>query len=72
MRVICAPDKLRGALDAAAAAAALATGVRRAGGEPVPLPIGDGGEGTLQALVDGGRARCIEVATIDEIGRAHV
>ena len=72
MRVICAPDKLRGALDAAAAAAALATGVRRAGGEPVPLPIGDGGEGTLQALVDGGRARCIEVATIDALGRPRI
>ena len=72
MRVICAPDKLRGALDAAGAAAALATGVRRAGGEPIPLPIGDGGEGTLQALVGAGRARCIEIATVDALGRPRI
>lgn len=72
MRVICAPDKLRGALDAAGAAAALATGVRRAGAEPISLPIGDGGEGTLQALVGAGRARCIELVTVDALGRPRI
>ena len=37
--VVCAPDKLRGALDARAAAAALARGARRAGAETRELPL---------------------------------
>ncbi|GIW87993.1 MAG: glycerate kinase [Isosphaeraceae bacterium] len=53
MRLLVAPDKFRGSLSAAAAAAAIASGVRRA----VPaaqidiLPLADGGEGTVEALV---------------------
>jgi glycerate kinase len=56
-RVVCAPDKLRGTASAAEAAAALAAGVRRAGGEPVLRPMADGGEGTLAALAAQGVAR---------------
>lgn len=48
---LCAPDKLRGSLTAAAAAAAMASGLRDAGFEPVELPLADGGEGTLEALL---------------------
>ncbi|MFI5047363.1 MAG: glycerate kinase [Acidimicrobiia bacterium] len=49
--VVC-PDKFRGTLDAAEAAAAMAAGARRAGFETVrELPLADGGEGTLDALV---------------------
>ncbi|HEY4277249.1 MAG TPA: glycerate kinase [Conexibacter sp.] len=55
VRVLCAPDKLRGALDAPAAARALAVGVRAAGGLPSELPIADGGEGTLDALAASAR-----------------
>ncbi|MDW5595013.1 glycerate kinase, partial [Conexibacter stalactiti] len=66
-RVLCAPDKLRGALDAAAAAAALAAGARAAGAEAVELPIADGGEGTLDAFRDG--ATIAAVAVHDALGR---
>ena len=53
MRVLAAPDKFRGTLSSAEAAAAIAAGWRR--GRPqdevVELPLADGGEGTLDALV---------------------
>ncbi len=66
-RVLCAPDKLRGALDAAGAAAALAAGARAAGAAAVELPIADGGEGTLDAFRD--RATLAEVLVRDALGR---
>lgn len=54
-RALAAPDKFRGTLTAAAAAAAIAAGVLRASADvPVgpcrQLPLADGGEGTLDAL----------------------
>lgn len=48
--LLCAPDKLAGSVTAARAAAAIARGVRAAGGTAVELPIADGGPGTLEAL----------------------
>jgi glycerate 2-kinase len=50
VNVLCAPASLKGVLTAAEAAAALAQGVREAGGAPDELPIADGGEGTAAAL----------------------
>jgi glycerate 2-kinase len=68
-RVVCAPDKLRGALDAFAAAAALAEGVSRAGGEPVCCALADGGEGTLAVVCAAGAAVRVEVDAHDALGR---
>ena len=58
MRVLIAPDKFKGSLTAAQAAAALAEGWRE--GWPVDkpleiqrLPVADGGEGTAEAIHDG-------------------
>jgi len=51
--VLCCPDKFRGTLTAREAAAALATGARRAGREAIELPLADGGEGTLDVLCPG-------------------
>ncbi|MGZ5353034.1 MAG: glycerate kinase, partial [Actinomycetota bacterium] len=53
MRVLVAPDKFRGTLTAAQAAAAIAAGWRRErpGDDIVEVPMADGGEGTLDALV---------------------
>jgi glycerate kinase len=49
---VACPDKFRGSLDAAAAAAAMARGLRTAGFEDVTeVPLADGGEGTLDALL---------------------
>ncbi|MGH2579569.1 MAG: glycerate kinase [Actinomycetota bacterium] len=54
MRVLIAPDKFRGTLTAAQAARAVASGWRRArpGDTVVEVPMADGGEGTLDALVE--------------------
>ena len=50
--VVC-PDKFRGSLSAGAAADAMAEGLRRGGvDEVVSIPLADGGEGSLDALLD--------------------
>lgn len=57
--VVC-PDKFRGTLTAAEAAAALARGLEAAGFETRQVPLADGGEGTLATLLaarGGGRRR---------------
>lgn len=56
MRVLIAPDKFRGALDAASVAKAMAEGVRRAAGPTTNIqwdlcPMSDGGEGFLDAMM---------------------
>src|ERR1700728_5035494 len=61
MRVIIAPDKFKGCLSAEDAAAAMAAGVLRAmPSASVDLcPMADGGEGTVEALVNATRGRLI-------------
>jgi glycerate kinase len=51
MTILCCPDKFRGSLTAREAAAAMCRGVERAGHEARPLPLADGGEGTLDAIL---------------------
>jgi glycerate kinase len=51
--VVCCPDKFRGSLTAEEAARALALGVARTGRAARPLPLADGGEGTLAVLCPG-------------------
>ena len=46
------PASLKGVLSAREAAAALEDGFADAGVECVPLPLADGGEGTVDALCD--------------------
>ncbi len=48
--MLAAPDKFRGSLSAVDVARAVALGAARAGWQAVELPLGDGGEGTLEAL----------------------
>ena len=64
MRVVVAPATLKEVLPAREAAAALARGVRRAGHEPIEVPLADGGEGTADALhaARGGEWRTATVA----------
>jgi glycerate 2-kinase len=59
MRVIVAPDKFEGSLTAGQAAQAIRAGLLRArpDAEVVGLPLGDGGAGTLEALVAAGFER---------------
>lgn len=50
MKVVCAPDKLRGACTQTQAARAMLLGVQDAGAQGVALPVADGGEGTLDVM----------------------
>jgi glycerate kinase len=69
-RVLCAPDKFRGSLTAAAAAAAMAAGARQAGCQALVHPLADGGEGTLEVLVQARAGRLIDVPCRDaRLGR---
>jgi len=64
VRVVIAPDKFKGSLDAAGVAAALASGVRDVcpDADCVLLPMADGGDGTVAAFVaSGARARTVRV-----------
>ena len=53
LKVIVAPNSFKGSLSASEAAAAIARGVREArpDAEVVEIPVADGGEGTVEALV---------------------
>jgi len=53
VKVVVAPNSFKGSLSASQAAAAIARGVREARpeAEVVEIPVADGGEGTVEALV---------------------
>ena len=59
MRVVVAPARFKGSLGAGQAALAIRAGLRRARphAEVVRVPVGDGGAGTLEALVAAGFRR---------------
>jgi Glycerate kinase family len=63
MNVVIAPDKFKGSLTAAEAARHLAAGLRRAAGHVpvVTVPVSDGGDGFLDAMVAAGYQRCRSV-----------
>jgi len=65
MKIIIAPDSFKGSLTAAQAAEAMVAGVRRArpDAEIILIPLADGGEGTVEALVlaTGGRREALQV-----------
>lgn len=76
--VVVAPDAFKGSLSAEEAAAALAEGVARAfsageAGSPIPevrrVPMADGGEGTLDALLAAWGAGPRQAIAPDAIGR---
>lgn len=60
-RVVIAPDSFKGSLSAPQAAAAVAAGLRRAWSDADLrlVPLADGGEGTLDALLSAGGRRCV-------------
>jgi glycerate kinase len=66
-RALACPASLKGALSAREAAAALVDGFADAGVECVPLPVADGGEGTVDALCD----LVGYVETADAFGRSR-
>ena len=54
MKIVIAPDSFKGSLSAAEVAEAIETGFRAVypDAEYVKVPMADGGEGTVQSLVD--------------------
>jgi glycerate 2-kinase len=68
-RALASPASLKGVLSAAAAATALAEGLRGSGVEAIELPVADGGEGTAEVLAAtlGGEWRAATVS--DPLGR---
>ncbi|WP_018395483.1 glycerate kinase [Bacillus sp. 37MA] len=65
MKIIIAPDSFKGSLSAIEAANAINRGIKKAfkEAETVLLPVGDGGEGTMETLVaaTGGEIRTVSV-----------
>ncbi|NYI99903.1 glycerate kinase [Nocardioides thalensis] len=72
-RVLVAPDKFKGSLDAADVAAAVALGIGRVAPGAVVrcLPVADGGDGTLAAALAGGFER-VPVEVAGPTGEPHL
>jgi glycerate kinase len=70
MRILIAPQSLKGSLTAAEAGQAIAQGVRAvyAEAEIEIVPVADGGEGTVQALVDATGGKIIQQTVTGPLG----
>jgi len=70
LKILIAPDSFKESIDAAKAAEAIARGVRDVlpAAETVLLPIADGGEGTVEALVKAARGRFVTAAVSGPLG----
>ena len=71
MKVLIAPQAFKGSLSAAKAAKAIEAGVRQVfpEAEVVRLPVADGGDGTLEALVENTNGRMISQQVTGPLGR---
>ena len=71
MRIVVAPQELKGSLTATAAAAAMAAGLRRAlpAADLDLAPVADGGPGTVDALVSATGGTLVTAAAHDALGR---
>ncbi len=67
MKIVVAPQSFKGSLSALEVAQAMALGIKRVlpDAETVAVPMADGGEGTVEALVD---ATCGQIITTDVTG----
>ena len=70
MKIVIAPDSFKECLTAAQVASAIETGFKEIlpDAEYVKVPVADGGEGTLQSLVDATGGRLIEVPVTGPLG----
>ncbi len=71
MKFVLAPDSFKESMSAAEAAAALERGIRSVfpGAECVRVPMADGGEGTVEALISACGGELVEVEVQDARGR---
>ncbi|MGN0039933.1 MULTISPECIES: glycerate kinase [unclassified Rhodococcus (in: high G+C Gram-positive bacteria)] len=65
MRILIAPDSFKGTYGAADVAEAVATGAESAGHRAVRMPVADGGEGTLDALLGPLGLERVEAAAVN-------
>lgn len=70
MKIVIAPDSFKECLTAAQVAKSIENGMRQIfpDAEYVQVPVADGGEGTLQSLVDATQGRFIEVTVTGPLG----
>ena len=70
MRILIAPQSLKGSLTAAEAGSAIAQGVQVVypKAEIEVVPVADGGEGTVQALVDASGGKIIQKMVTGPLG----
>ncbi len=73
MKIIIAPDAFKESLSAAEVALAIEKGFRQIipNAEYIKIPMADGGEGTIQTLVDATGGRIVDQRVTDPIGRPH-
>lgn len=72
MRIVIAPDSFKGCLNAVDAALAMRRGVRRVYPDSViaMIPMADGGEGTVEAILCAVRGEKIKIDVTDPLGRS--
>lgn len=70
MKIVIAPDSFKESLTALEVANAIESGFKRIfpNAEYVKLPMADGGEGTVQSLVDATQGRLIEAEVTAPLG----
>jgi glycerate 2-kinase len=70
IKILISPDSFKGSLTATQAAEAIAAGVRRALPDAglVLIPLADGGEGTVEALVNATGGRVVHTPATDPLG----
>ena len=72
MRILIAPDKFRGSLEADEVCSAVKAGILLAypDAEITAIPLADGGEGTMQILTNLSRGTIVNVSVQDPLGRS--
>ncbi len=70
MKIVIAPDSFKGNLTAKEASDAIEIGIRRVFSDAViaKVPMADGGEGTVQALVDATKGKIVSAEVCDPLG----
>ena len=75
MKIIVAPDSFKGSLTSIQAANAIEKGIKKAAQnykkpvEVIKVPMADGGEGTVEAIVSANGGRIITTQALDPLGR---
>ena len=71
MKIVLAPDSFKGNLTSLQVAAALEKGIRRVlpNAQCIKVPMADGGEGTVQSLVDGGGGKFVRKKVTGPAGK---